>query len=117
MIDGKERAPKEAAHDPGPPFSEANLLQPALLAAALLEKITAQAKKAGGKGASLQRHPRQVFIQAFFSRMNMPVLVSSSTLSEGFLVTRLTRIIAATDRMKPYMLGCMGREMTLVNWA
>ena len=81
------------------------------------KKLLLRQKKAGGKGASLQRHPRQVFIQAFFSRMNMPVLVSSSTLSEGFLVTRLTRIIAATDRMKPYMLGCMGREMTLVNWA
>ena len=48
----------------------------------------------------------------------MPVWVSSSTFSDGFLVIRLTRIMAATDRINPYMLGCMGRgAMTLVYWA
>ena len=47
--------------------------------------------------------------QAFLrSRMNMPVLVSSSNFSDGFLVIRLTSIMAASDSANPYMLGCMG---------
>ena len=114
-----EKDSKKAAHNPRPHLAEAaprRLLS--IAAKRVMFRHNLAEKKQAGRGPDCSSPiPAAFLFYVFLSRMNIPVLVSSSTLSEGFLVARLTSIIAATDKMKPYMLGCMGRAMTLVYWA